>query len=216
MGRYDTGYGTRPIAVPATTAPNSVDVITSPCRLAGWSLAAGNLAPGAKRGTITSPAAGAVVLSFGTVPAGEYILNWQVELSGTLAVADQDNFAVSQAGSNVVVSVNEPTANVFQQEPITILIPAGGATLRILANALGTVGAVYTAQATLTQVASAQATITDGGTTLGQVGLAQGFSDTQIMPEDGVYVASKITISVQDGTLQGCIWVKDFVDPEPC
>lgn len=214
MGTDLTGHGTRAVTVPATTAPNSVTPISAPCRLVGWSLIAGNIAPGAKKGSVTSPAAGATVVTLGTVPAGEYTVNWSVELSGTLAAAEQDNFQLNVVGLLTVGSINEPTANVFTQPSEVIVVPAGGATVKINAINLGTVGAVYAATITLFQQAGYQATIFDSGQDIGHSAPPPGQSDTQLLTEKGVYVSVGLTVTVINGTVSGVLYVTDFIDDD--
>lgn len=214
MGTDSTGHGTRAVTVPATTAPNSVTPITAPCRLIGWSLVAGNIAPGAVKGNITSPAAGATVVSFGTVPAGEYTLNWQVELSGTLAAAEQDNFEVVIPAVGNKVSVNGIAALLYPQEPVVINVPAGGAVIKITSVGAGTVGAVYAAQATLTQTEGYQATIFDSGQPVGQSAPPPGQSDTQTLVPKGIYISDNVTITVLNGTVSGVVYVTDYQDED--
>lgn len=213
MSRANRGEGTRPVTVPATTAPNSVTPIGSPCRLMGWSLTAGLGAGKQAQGSVTSPGAAASIAAFGTLPAGEYTLNWTVELSGTIAAAELNNFQANQAGIDLTPSVNPAVAGPYPQPPLQIVIPAGGATLNIKTIAAGTVGAVYSVTATLTGGTPMEASIADSGQVIGESAAQQGFSDTQILTPDGVYVSTSITITVLDGTLTGVIYVRDGVEP---
>lgn len=214
MSRANRGEGTRPVTVAATTAPNSVVPIGSPCRLMGWSLAAGLNTGKEATGSATSPAAGGVIVSLANVPADLYTLNWQVELGGTLAAADANNFQVEVGGVQQAVSLNPAVAGVYQQDPIQINVPAGGATVSINAIALATVGAVYTATFSLVGGAPMEAHIFDSGQKLGESACPQGFADTQIMTDDGIYVSTNITITVVDGTCTGVIYVRDGIEPE--
>lgn len=103
-------------------------------------------------GSVTSPAALGTVVSLGTVPAGEYVINWTVGLGGTLGAADRNNFALVVGGNTIATSVNEPVAGEYPQPAETVDIPAGGTTILIQAIALGTVGAIYSATVTVSQI----------------------------------------------------------------
>lgn len=179
----------------------------------GWSLAAGLNSGKEATGSATSPAAGGAITSLASVPADEYTLNWQVELSGTLAAADANNFEVLVNGVQQAVSLNPAIAGVYQQDPIQITVPPGGATISINAIALATVGAVYSATFSVVGGAPMEATIFDSGQVIGQSACPQGFADTQIMTDDGIYVSTNITIKVVDGTVSGVIYVQDGVEP---
>ena len=202
-------YGLRPVTVPATTAPASTTIITSPCRLAGWSLTAG-LGTGAYAyGESTSPAAGATVATFSTVPAGEYTLNWQTQLEGTVGAGDENNFKVTLAGVQIGESQNPPAAGVTNQEPIQVTVPAGGAILAVKTIAAGTASSIYSATMTLTSGAGAQGVLYDSGQPLGVTAMQQGSADTHITLGSSVYVSTNITLTVLDGTISGVIYVDD-------
>src|SRR5215471_18419592 len=81
----------RGVPFPATAV--DVDVIQGPCVLNGWSFrdAAGELALEAS-GSVTSPAAGVTIATTASLPAGTYVVSWEVQLAGTLAAADANNF----------------------------------------------------------------------------------------------------------------------------
>lgn len=180
----------------------------------GWSLAAGLNSGKSATGSVTSPAATANIASIGTVPADEYTLNWQVELGGTLAAGDANNFEVTVTGVQQALSLNPAAAGIYPQDPIQITVPPGGATVSIKALAAGTVGAVYSASFSVVGGAPMEANILDSGQPIGQSACPQGFADTQIMSDDGIYVSTGITITVIDGTVSGVIYVRDGVDPE--
>jgi len=213
MSRANRGEGTRAVTVQTTTAPNTTTVITSPCRLVGWSFAAGLSSGKYQEGTQTSPGAATTIASLGTVPAGQYTLNWQVELSGTLAGADANNFEVLVGAAVQGVSVNPGAAGLYSQEPIQINVPAGGATVLIQTVGAGTASSVYTAALSITGGTSMEATIFDSGQPIGETAAFQGNSDTQMLSNDGVYVSSNIKVTVTAGTLTGVIYVRDGVEP---
>jgi hypothetical protein len=178
----------------------------------GWSLSAGLGAGKANTGTVTSPAALASIASIASVPAGEYTVNWQVELGGTLAAGDVNNFELTVAGVQQAVSLNPAVAGIYPQDQVQIVVPAGGATVAIQAIGAGTVGAVYSAALSLVGGASMEANILDSGQPIGQSACPQGFADTQILSADGVYVSTNITITVIDGTASGVVYIRDGAD----
>lgn len=114
-------------------------------------------------GTVTSPGAAATIANIASLPAGTWVLNWNVGLAGTLAAADGDNFKLIVAGSSAEnPSNNPPAAGLYPQEPVQIVVPAGGAAVSIRTVAAGTVGAVYSAELNATPAASDQVTLYRG------------------------------------------------------
>ena len=105
-------------------------------------------------GSVTSPAADATITSQ-ALAAGVYTVGWTVQLSGTLGAGDANNFVMESNNVQVAQSLNSAAAGTYTQPPVTVVIPAGGATVEIEALAIGTTGAVYTAQMTTTPVPSA-------------------------------------------------------------
>lgn len=102
-------------------------------------------------GSVTSPAADAIITSQ-ALAAGTYTVGWTVQLSGTLAAGDANNFVMESNAVQVAQSLNSAAAGTYVQPPVTVVIPAGGATVEIEALAIGTVGAVYSAVMTVTPV----------------------------------------------------------------
>lgn len=114
-------------------------------------------------GSVTSPAAGATVVSL-VLPSGGWTLNWIVQVSGTVGAPEVDNFQLVSAGAVLDTSINGNAVAVpYQQLPSQVQIPIGGATVLVRANVLGTVGAVYAAQlvATPASLPAAQVQVPD-------------------------------------------------------
>lgn len=106
-------------------------------------------------GSVTSPGAGAAVATIGngTAPAGTYLITWTVELEGTVSATDIDNFRlhINTIGTNPFSnSLNPGAVGVYPQMPVTDLLSTTGVT--VSAVAAGTVGAIYSAQISLTPV----------------------------------------------------------------
>lgn len=135
--------------------------------IAGTAAVAGG-ASTTTEGSVTSPAAGATITSQ-ALAAGTYTVSWSVQLSGTLAAADANNFGLYNGATLVATSLNTATAGTYPQPTVTVVIPGGGATLAIKAIALGTVGAVYTAQLTQTLQPVAAIPATAKGCRFGQL-----------------------------------------------
>lgn len=180
----------------------------------GWSLAAGLGSGKYAEGQQTSPGAGTTIAIVNTAPQDEYTINWQVELGGTLAAADANNMQLSVTGGPNYVAVCPAAAGIYPQEPVQVIVPAGGANVTVKAIGAATVGAVYTASFSMVGGAPMEVNILDGGQPLGQSAAPQGFADTQIMSDDGIYVSTSITITVVDGTVSGVIYVRDGIEPE--
>lgn len=114
-------------------------------------------------GTVTSPGAAATIANIASLPAGTWVLNWNVGLAGTLAAIDGDNFKLIVAGSSVEnPSNNPPAAGLYPQEPVQIVVPAGGAAVSVRTVAAGTVASVYSAELNAIPAASDSVTLYRG------------------------------------------------------
>lgn len=114
-------------------------------------------------GSVTSPAAGATVVSL-ALPSGGWSLAWLVQVSGTVGAPEVDNFQLVSGTTVLDTSINGNTVGQpYQQQPSQVQIPIGGATVLVRANVLGTVGAVYAAQlvATPANLPAAQVQVPD-------------------------------------------------------
>jgi len=91
-------------------------------------------------GVVASPGAGTVIAT-AVVPAGEYVANTMFNIGGTAGAADSNNVGLYVNGVLVQTLVigSGSTANNQQQIPITLNIPAGGATVTLQAIAAGSV-----------------------------------------------------------------------------
>lgn len=201
-----TGY-VCPIPVPVT----SVDIseLNGPCLLYGWSLreASGD-ATQENEGSVTSPGALATITTVSGIPAGNYLIEWTVELAGTLAAGDANNFELKDSVGNVLQSVNPPVAGQYAQQSVPVTLPAG-ASVTIEALAAGTVGAIYSAQLVVTpaSITDAQVEISDGNQALGESGMPVGGSDTQYFGFPGVTVRNTVSLHVVAGTVTGVVYL---------
>lgn len=100
--------------------------------------------------SVTSPAAGATITSI-TLTQGTWTIAWGVRTSGTVAAADNNNMQLNLPGGvSLIADVPQGGSNLSQQNAVTIQVPVAGATVTVTAIAIGTVGAIYTAQITAT------------------------------------------------------------------
>jgi hypothetical protein len=76
---------------------------------------------------------------------GEWIVNWEVQLDGTTAAAEQNNFGLYNGGT-LLATANNPSnvGGPYPQEPVVIAVGSGGGTLAIKNIAAATATAGYT------------------------------------------------------------------------
>jgi hypothetical protein len=202
----------RPVTVPATSLGSSVPVITSSCRLCGWSLAAQDVTDPANTGSFTSPGAGQVIATM-TLAQGEYDLEWIVALGGTTSASEVNNFGLNVGAAQVAVSVNgSSSGSSYTQDTVTIRVPAGGATVTITAIGAGTAASVYRAQMVAGGHIPAQGVFTDGAQIVGVFGIAAGLAETKWLGGDGVYIGTQLNMQVNSGTVSGVVYIRDRIE----
>lgn len=138
--------------IPAETGPGAQRILPTAKKRSKAIIQcfANNTAAGASNtttGAVTSVGAAGVITSQ-VLAAGTYNLQWQVQLVGAAAAADANNFQVTVGATQVAVSQNSGAAGTYPQPSLTIVIPAGGATVAIKSIGAGTVGVTYGAQLT--------------------------------------------------------------------
>lgn len=202
--------GPRPVTVPATAAPASAPLITAPCRLVGWSLAAGAVfgtQPAEAR--VVSPGAGAAIVTL-LIPTGSWSIAWTVQLDGAAAAADENNFQLFAGLVAADTSVNAGAAGTYPQAPVLSLVTAATLLLSVKTIGAGTVGVGYTADILATPSSAGTGQINDSGQPLAFVGAPPGGTDTRHLGKHGLYVSTSLALQVNSGTLQGVIWIDDF------
>lgn len=131
----------------------------------GWAwaikrISAGGLAGGVSgpsvslENSVTTPGANTSIVSLqNTLPLGLVSIQWAVELDGTLAAVDGDNFQLRFNNATIATSANDPVAGRYPQNTIQLFIPNPPPTALVIRNsAAGTAGAIYTAQITVTPI----------------------------------------------------------------
>lgn len=204
--------GVYPVTVTQAQAAAGSAIVSGAKRLYGWSIVSGAAQTQEAAGQVTSPAAGATIVQVTGLPAGDYQVSWNVELSGTLAAADANNFQLLNGVTVILASDNLAVAGVYPQPGVVITVPASG-TVSIQAIALGTVGAVYRAQLVLSLLAGgAIGNVLDGGQVVGTISTGQDGVDVQWMGDSGIYVGTSVAVLASVGKLSGCIYVADLRD----
>ena len=160
-------------------------------------------------GQVTSPAAGAVIVTSAALAAGTYDINWTVGLQGTLAAADANNFQLVAGGANVVASINQGVAGNYPQVPARVTVVAG-ATIQVKAIALGTVGAVYLAsvEAIPVNLATSIVELQDGNNPLAELSVAPNSADTRWFSDHGLWIRNRINYHPIAGLLTGALYVR--------
>jgi hypothetical protein len=142
--------------------------------------------------------------------AGTYLVTWDVQLGGTPAAADANNFELLVGATVIQASVNQGAVGDYPQGTVEVQVPAG-ASILIKAIGAGTAGAVYTAslQATPPVTGTFQAQWLDNQDSIGESSGAIGESDTQYFGDPGVYLNGTLKLHVVAGTVTGTVYVAD-------
>jgi len=175
----------------------------------GWSIRAeGVSVPKEFEGSAVAPGAGANVLAPQSLPDGVYDVNWQVQLIGAAAAADQDNFKLLLPDGNSLISANPGAAGTYPQEPVQTSSFIGGQ-ISVQAVGAGTAAVTYVAQVTLTpsKGVSTRVELQDGNQPLGEIALQEDGSNTVWFGLPGVRVRQQIKSHVILGLPSGCIYV---------
>lgn len=198
----------RAIPIPVTAA--DIVAINGPCQLCGWSLReASGEANFNTSGSVTSPAALGTICGTAVLAAGTYQVDWSVQLAGTVAVGDANNFQLVFGPTGVVISENQGAVGDYPQQQVEFTLATAGI-IKIIALAIGTVGAIYTAQMTgiPTTIADAVVEIQDGNNPLGEVSESGNGVDTRWFGGDGMWVRNRINVHVIQGTVTGALYAR--------
>lgn len=178
--------------------------------LAGWSLRATSAQISQQtQGQFNAPPANTTITSI-VLPAGEWVVNWDVSFGGTTSATEVNNLGIFQTNALLTGSENGSTAGVeYPQAQLLLSIPAGGATVAIKNTLAATAASVYFASINASPVGSvAVAEITSGGNPIAEVSLPIGTSDTHFFGSGGVEARSDVTLAVLSGTMRGAMYVR--------
>lgn len=130
-------------------------------RLTVAGLVAGGGAAAAAQGQANAPAAGATIatLAAASIVPGTYLINWSVNLSGTLAAADVDNFKLKSASVALITSSNPDVAGEFPQVQFGPIRLDGTTNVSVAAVGAATAGSIYGADLSLVPVPSDQVSL---------------------------------------------------------
>jgi len=134
-------------------------------------------------GSVTSPGANvalATIAVAGMTP-GWYTVNWTAELDGTVSATDENNFIVKGPGLGAgIQGTNDAVVGRYQQNSFSMYVPSGnGTALSVRTVGVGTVGAIYSGQITITPL-----TIPGGFILVGQYGQVQNGQGGKIFAND--------------------------------
>lgn len=201
-----TSGRTRPLVVPSTIV--DVTLLTGESHLVGWSLrdASSELASQIS-GSVVAPGAGATIAVSGAQGAGQYTITWSVELIGTAAAADANNFGLFNGATLITASQNAGAAGVYPQEPVTVTLPLFG-TYAIKAIGAGTAGVTYNGEAS--SVPAGQfvtlVEIRDAGQSVAEIALEPNGSRSQGYGAQGIYMRGAIVVHVIQGSVVGNVF----------
>lgn len=187
-------------------------VSSSNVRLKGWSLRATSVQGTLEaEGSALNPAAGSTITSL-VLGQGEWVVSWEVVVTGTTSATDVDNFQIWFNSSAIAGSTNGSNAGQpYPQENATFQVGAVAATISIKNIVLPTVGATYSASLSASPLsAPAIAEITSGGSPQAEISLPIGVAQTVFFQGEGITLQSDLTLSVITGTLRGAVFVQLF------
>lgn len=205
-GRAQRG---RPVTIAASALGLNPPIITSPCRLLGYSISPSPLADPAiaadvqvaatNAGTLTMTGF-AAVSSVTVTPAGA----WPA-VAGVVTVSNVTGgpiVAEIPQGVEQAITISFPTPIGVSGTP-TATVPAlaGGPAYVIEAAGLSTVAAADSI--------GVSATLVDGGQTLMSIMAPANDSKTEHLGEPGIYVGTSVALNVAAGSLTGVIYVLD-------
>jgi hypothetical protein len=199
----------RPVTIPANGGGVNPVIITSPCRLIGYSIApAAQGDPGIAASLQGVAAAAATLTMTGFFAVSSVTVTPDAAWPAGAAVVTVSNVA----GGPIIAEIEGGTEN-----PVVITFsPAVGVAGTPTAAVPALVaGPAYTIDAAgLSSVAAADsvgvlAALVDGGQTLLEIMTPANSSKTDTVSGDGIYVGTSVALTVTTGSLTGVIFVLD-------
>lgn len=203
------GYGARSLTVPASQSIAGSNLVGGPVRLKGWSLIDGTADVDLfVRNSANAPGAGATIASL-ALPAGDCLIEWELELTGTPGVGDIDNVQLSIGPTAIARSVNLGAVGNYPQNNAECGVPSGGLTLTATAIGAATAGSVYAVNITAIPQGQSQAKILDGGQPVGFPSMGEGRADTIWLGEEGVAIRTGLSVLSTQGVVTGVLWYEE-------
>lgn len=197
-----------PITVLDTTVSESI--ASGVVCLAGWSLRTTSTQVTVENeGQANAPLAGTSLLGL-VLTQGEWVITWTVEVDGTTAAAEDNNFELVQDANVLLTSLNGHVAGQpYQQVSVTVSVGAGGSVMHVKNINAGTAASVYLADIAASPVGTvAVAEITSGGNPVAEISIPVGATDTQWMSDGGIRLPSDLTLSVLSGSFRGAVYAR--------
>lgn len=208
--------GARSLTVTANNALANKSLLGGPLRLCGWSTVDGAVAQGLTVDqSAAAPAAGATIASI-SLPNGEYVVSWTLEITGTPGAGDVDNVQMLIGATVVATSVNLGAVGNYAQEEQNVQVTFGPLTLAFKAIGAATAGSVYKVEANIVSIGNAAATILDGSQPIGFISMPQGNGETVWLQERGVQIDNALSVQTTQGSVNGVLWyyLDSDLDPE--
>lgn len=197
-----------PLLVPTTTV--DIMLLSGRAILYGWSFrdASGEI-PTDIAGSVTSPAAGAVIAASAPQAGGTYIINWTVSLAGTVSASDVNNFGLYVGGTLIATSNNPGATGDYPQPQVEAVIPQG-ITYKVEAIAIGTVAAVYSVTATSQPQLGTQSVceVRDINYPIGESAMVVGGTNSVNFGPQGVDIRGGILLHMISGAVAGNVYAK--------
>lgn len=197
-------------AIPVPLGSTDFQAISGPAALVGYSLRDGS-GDAAQEGSgeVVAPGAGATIISILGLPAGNYLVQWTVELEGPAAAGDADNFKLTSSAGLNTHSVNQPAAGEYPQLQTEAAIGAGG-NFKIVANAAGTAGVTYGGQLSVTPVEAGNVIVElqDGNNPLAEIAIGDSGVASLWYGDSGLSCRNEIFVHIVSGIVTGAIYAR--------
>lgn len=197
------------INVPATSAGASTPALSARYKLVGWSLISLRATSAGTEASVAVAAAAAGTLTLtGFALVSSVVVSpaaaWPAGVNAvavTFVTGGTQTAEIPGGTTNPVVITFNPPVGVTGTPSVSVPAIVGGPAYTIAASGatLAGVGPQLTSDGTLF----------DGAQILGEPAAKAGESDTRIISTDGIETDSGVVLTVNNGTLQGCLYVRE-------
>lgn len=194
------------IPIPATSV--DVPILRASGTLYGWSLRDATAEASQNvEGSVVAPAALTTIATTTSIPAGEYTVNWEVELLGAAAAGDANNFELIVGGNPGIPSLNAGAAGQYPQVPEQVFL-LNNQLVSIKNIGAGTAGVTYAVQLGLVpaSITDCVAELRNSGGPLAEFSLGQQGANTQWLGPLGIDITQDLTLHVIQGVITGAIY----------
>jgi hypothetical protein len=197
-------------AIPIPVTISDVSVLSADGLLFGISLReSSGEGPLQVEGSVTSPAAGATIVTTPALSASIFRVEWTVSLQGTVAAADANNFSLQLNATPELQSLNLGAVGVYPQPDVQINAGSFN-TINVKALAVGTVGAIYAAQIVLTPLSAPDALVElqDGNQPLAELSVPGNGADSRWFGPMGIRIRNQIKLHIVYGSVTGAVYAR--------